>query len=114
MLIKRPQRRPMMVTILLRKAEPSAASPAPHTVAALSVAGERHEAGRCPKQSCPKQGDARSREMPLQPAQPGTDVLQALRAASPILSLLGYHTSKTDDETKTACMHCPQIQLPLT
>lgn len=53
----------MMVMILLRKAESSAASLAPHIVTTLSVAGERHEAempkaevpkaGRCPKQSCP-------------------------------------------------------------
>lgn len=47
----------MMVMILLRKAESSAASLAPHIVT-LRVAGERHEAempkaGRCPKQSCP-------------------------------------------------------------
>lgn len=52
MLIKRPQRRPMMVMILLRKAESSAASLAPHIVTTLSVAGERHEA-EMPKAELP-------------------------------------------------------------
>lgn len=99
MLIKRPQRRPMMVMILLRKAESSAASLAPHIVTTLSVAGERHEA-EMPKAELPKA------ELPLQPAQPGPTTLQALRAGSPVLSLLGYHISKTDDKTEVKWPAC--------
>lgn len=99
MLIKRPQRRPMMVMILLRKAESSAASLAPHIVTTLSVAGERREA-EMPKAELPKA------ELPLQPAQPGPTTLQALRAGSPVLSLLGYHISKTDDKTEVKWPAC--------